>query len=400
MLAFAERLSNVQVSASTAMTDLARELIEAGQPVISLSSGEPDFPTPPHVIEAAYQAALSGDTKYTAQNGTPALKRAIQRKFKRENRLDYALDEIIVGNGGRQVIFNAIMATCSNGDEVIIPSPAWISYADVTKLAGATPVPARCPQNNGFRLRAEDLEAAITPRTKWLLLNFPNNPTGTACRREDLAAIAQVMLRHPDIWILTDDIYEHLLYDGFVFSTIAEVEPALKDRVLTMNGVSKAYAMTGWRLGFAGGPKALIDAMGNMQGQTTGGVCNLAQAGAIAALDGPRHLITEHAAIYQERRDRVLGWIAEIDGMICHKPEGAFYVFPNIAGCLGKTTKGGRRIDTDTDFVAALLAEKHVATVQGSAYGMSPYVRLSYATSLAKLREGCARIAEFCHELA
>ncbi len=400
MLAFADRLSNVQVSASAAMTDLARDLIAAGQPVISLSSGEPDFPTPRHVIDAAYEAALGGDTKYTAQNGTPALKRAIQRKFRRDNRLEYELDEIIIGNGGKQVIFNAIMATCNKGDEVIIPSPSWISYADITKLAGATPVPVSCPQNNGFRLRAEDLAAAITPRTKWLLLNFPNNPTGTACRREDLAEIAQVMLRHPDIWILTDDIYEHLLYDGFVFSTIAEVEPALKDRVLTMNGVSKAYAMTGWRLGFAGGPKALITAMGNMQGQATGGVCNLAQAGAVAALDGPQDLLAERAVIYRDRRDAVLGWLGDIDGITCHKPEGAFYVFPNVGGCLGKMSKGGRRIDTDTDFVTALLAEKHVATVQGTAYGMSPYIRLSYATSMEQLREGCGRIAEFCRELA
>ena len=399
MLAFADRLSNVQVSASMAMTDLARELVEAGQQVIGLSSGEPDFPTPHHVIEAAYKAALGGDTKYTAQNGTPALKSAIQRKFLRENRLDYALDEIIVGNGGRQVVFNAIMATCNAGDEVLIPSPAWISYADMTKLACATPVPVSCPQNNGFRLRPEALEAAITPRTKWLLLNFPNNPTGTACPREDLAAIAEVMLRHPGIWILTDDIYEHLLYDDFVFGTIAEVAPALKDRVLTMNGVSKAYAMTGWRIGYAGGPKRLIAAMGNVQGQATGSVCNLAQAGAVAALDGPQDGLAERAAIYRERRDAVLGWLRGIDGLTCHTPTGAFYVFPNIAGCLGKQTRRGRRIDTDTDFVTALLTEKQVATVQGAAYGMSPYIRISYATSMEKLREGCGRIAEFCHEL-
>jgi aspartate aminotransferase len=400
MLAFADRLSNVQVSASTAMTDLARELIAAGQPVISLSSGEPDFRTPRHIIDAAYNAALGGDTKYTAQNGTPALRMAIQRKFKRENHLDYALDEIIVGNGARQVVYNAIMATCNTGDEVIIPAPSWISYSDMVSLAGATPVPVTCPQNNGFRLRAEDLESAITPRTKWLLLNFPNNPTGTACPREDLVEIAQVMLRHPDIWIMTDDIYEHLHYDGFVFSTIAEVEPALKDRVLTMNGVSKAYAMTGWRLGYAGGPKALIAAMSNMQAQATGSVCNLAQAGAVAALDGPQDMLAENAAIYKERRDAVLGWLREAEGVSCHTPEGAFYVFPNIAGCLGKTSKGGRLIETDTAFVGALLAEKHVATVQGSAYGLSPYFRISYATSMEKLREGCGRIAEFCRELS
>jgi len=399
MPGFADRLSDVKVSASAAMTDRARELRAAGVRIISLSSGEPDFPTPPHVVEAAHRAALAGDTKYPPQAGAPALKAAIQRKFRRENGLDYALDEILVCNGGKQVIFNAMMATCNPGDEVVILTPAWISYADLAKVAGAAPVPVACPQNNGFRLRAEDLDAAITARTKWVILNFPNNPTGAACSPAEMAAIAQVLLRHPQVWVLTDDIYEHLLYDDFGFCTIAQVEPRLRDRVLTVNGVSKAYAMTGWRIGYCGGPKPLIEMMNNMQGQGTSGVSTIGQAAAVAALDGPQDLLRERAAIYRARRDLVVDLLNQAPGLACRKPEGAFYVFPNIAGCLGKMTRGGTRIVTDTDFVAALLAEQHVATVQGAAYGLSPYVRVSYATDTETLREGCARIQEFCTAL-
>ncbi|MDI3309387.1 MAG: pyridoxal phosphate-dependent aminotransferase [Acetobacteraceae bacterium] len=400
MPALAQRLSDVQVSASAAMTARARDMQLRGIKVISLASGEPDFPTPRHAIEAAYQAALAGDTKYPPQGGTEALKEAIQRKFKRDNNLDYALDEIIVCNGGKQAIFNAFMATIDPGDEVVIPAPYWISYADMAKVAGGRPVLVNCPQNNGFKLRPQDLDAAITPKTKWVMLNFPNNPTGAACSRAEMRAIAEVLLRHPHVWILTDDMYEHLVYDGFEFCTIAEVEPRLKDRVLTVNGASKTYAMTGWRIGFAGGPKGLIKAMFNMQGQATSGVSTVGQAAAAAALNGPQDLVRERAEEYRRRRDLVVEMLNAAPGITCHKPEGAFYVFPNIAGCLGRTSKGGRKIETDTDFVFALLEEKHVAAVQGAAYGMSPYMRISYATDTASLTEACARIQEFCRELA
>ena len=396
MFEAADRIKTVKISASAAMTDRARELRAQGVKIISLSSGEPDFATPAHAIEAAHRAALAGDTKYPPQDGTKALKAAVQRKFKRDNRLDYELDEILIGNGGKQIIFDAIMATCNPGDEVVIPAPGWISYADMVMVAQATPVAVPCPENNQFKLRPEDLEAVITPRTKWLILNFPNNPTGAACSRAEMQALADVLLKHPHVAVLTDDMYEHLIYDGFEFCTIAEVEPRLRERVLTVNGASKAYAMTGWRVGFCGGPKSLIALMNNMQGQATNGICTLAQAAAIAALDGPQDLLKERAGIYRERRDFVVEQLNQAAGVLCHKPEGAFYVFPNIAGCIGRTSKGGRKIETDTDFVFALLQEQHVATVQGSAYGMSPYFRVSYATDMESLREGCRRIQEFC----
>lgn len=400
MPALADRLNDVKVSASTVMSVKARELAAKGIKVIALTVGEPDFATPAHAIEAAHQAALSGDTKYPVQDGSPALKAAVQRKFRRDNNLDYALDEIMVANGGKQIIFNAFMATLNEGDEVVIPAPYWISYADMAKVAGGKPVLVNCPQNNGFKLRPEDLEAAITPRTKWLLLNFPSNPTGAACSRAEMQAIAEVMLRHPDVWILTDDMYEHVIYDGFEFCTIAEVEPRLKERTLTVNGASKAYAMTGWRIGFCGGPKALIKGMVNMQGQATSGVSSVGQAAAAAALDGPQELVAERAEIFRARRDMVVEMLNAAPGVSCHKPEGAFYVFPNIAGCIGKTTRGGTKIETDTDFALALLAEKHVGTVMGAAYGMSPYIRVSYATDTDSLREACTRIQEFCRELS
>ena len=400
MPALAKRLDEFQVSASVVMTMKGRELAAKGIKVISLASGEPDFPTPPHAIEAAYRAAREGDTKYPPQDGTRALKEAVQRKFKRDNNLDYALDEILVTNGGKQSIFNALMATCDPGDEVVIPAPYWISYADMAKVAGGRPVPVSCPQNNGFKLRPEDLDAAITPRTKWVMLNFPNNPTGAACSRAEMQALAAVLLRHPHVWVITDDMYEHLVYDGFEFCTIAEVEPRLRDRTLTVNGASKTYAMTGWRVGFCGGPRALIKGMINMQGQATSGVSTVGQAAAAAALDGPQDFVRERAAEYRKRRDLVVEMLNAAPGVNCHKPEGAFYVFPNVAGCLGKTSAGGRRIGTDTDFALALLEEKHVAAVQGTAYGMSPYLRVSYATDAASLREACARIQEFCKGLA
>lgn len=399
MFELASRIRDVKVSASAIMTDRARELRAQGIRIVSLSSGEPDFPTPPHAVEAAHQAALAGDTKYPPQAGTPALKQAVRDKFLRQNGLDYRLDEILVANGGKQIIFNAMMGTCNPGDEVIIPAPGWISYADMAMVAEATPVAVACPENNHFKLRPEDLEAAITPRTKWLILNFPNNPTGATCTEQEMRAIADVLLRHPHVAILTDDIYEHLIYDGLKFCTLAAVEPALKDRVLTVNGASKAYAMTGLRIGYCGGPAKLIAAMNNMQGQATGGITTTSQAAAVAALNGPQDLLKERAAIYQQRRDFVVAQLKASKGVTCHTPSGAFYVFPNIAGCFGKTSKAGKRIETDTDFVTALLQEKHVATVQGAAYGMSPYFRISYATDMETLHDGCARIQEFCSEL-
>ncbi|MBY4611658.1 pyridoxal phosphate-dependent aminotransferase [Rhizobium sp. 9T] len=399
MSVIADRLRNVSISASAAMTQRARELAAKGIKVVSLSSGEPDFPTPAHAIEAAHAAALAGDTKYPPMDGTPALKAAIIKKFKRDNNLDYDASQIVVSGGGKQVIFNAMLATCNPGDEVVIPTPSWVSYADIVKFAGGVPVAVPCHEQAGFKLRPEDLEAAITPRTKWLFLNFPNNPTGAACSRAEMAAIAEVMLRHPNVWIMTDDIYEHLVYDDFQFCTIAEVEPKLYDRVLTMNGVSKAYAMTGWRLGFCAGPKELISTISNVNGQNGGGIATLTQAAATAALDGSQDLLKERAAIYKTRRDFVLDKLSAVEGLRCHRPEGAFYIYPNISGLIGKTSKGGRRIETDVDFVMALVEEHHVATVQGAAYGMSPFFRISYATSMEKLGEGCARIAQFCKDM-
>jgi aspartate aminotransferase len=399
MPALAARLNDVEVAASVKMTARARALAEKGIKVISLAVGEPDFETPRHAIEAAYQAALQGDTKYPPQDGTKALKQAIQRKFRRDNGIDYAMDEIMVANGGKQIIFDALMATVDPGDEVIIPAPYWISYADMAKVSGGKPVFVNCPQNNGFKLRAEDLEAAITSKTKWLILNFPNNPTGAACSKAEMAAIARVLMKHPHVWVLSDDMYEHMVYDGFEFCTVAAIEPGLRDRALTVNGASKTYAMTGWRVGFCGGPKDLIKAMVNMQGQATSGISTVGQAAAAAALDGPQDLVAERAVIYKQRRDLVVEMINQAPGMSCHKPEGAFYVYPNIAGCLGKTSAGGRNIATDFDFSMALIDEQHVGVVHGAAYGMSPYIRISYATDTESLREACSRIQTFCRGL-
>jgi aspartate aminotransferase len=399
MPALAERLKDVTVSPIVAMSTRARSLKAEGRQVISLAVGEPDFPTPPHAVEAAHQAALRGDTKYPAQDGNPALKKAIQAKFRRENELDYALDEICVCNGGKQVLMNAFLATLSPGDEVVIPVPFWASYAEMVKLAGGIPVFVSCPQNNDFKLRPEDLDAAITPRTKMVMLNFPNNPTGAACSRDDMKALGEVLLKHEHVWVLTDDMYEHLVFDAFEFCTVAQVEPRLKDRTITVNGVSKTYAMTGWRLGYAGGPKAVIKAMVNMQGQVSSGVNTISQAAALAALEGPQELVKERAEVYRARRDLVVEMLNQAPGIVCHKPEGAFYVYPNVAGCLGKTSPGGRKIDTDADFAMALLEEKLVAAVHGGAYGMSPYLRISYATDTESLREACTRIQDFCKSL-
>ncbi len=396
----AQRLSRTAVASSIQMSIRARELRAEGRDVISLAIGEPNFDTPRHAIEAGYQAALHGDTKYPPQDGTPALKQAIARKFSRDNGLDYAPDgEIIVCNGGKQALYSAFMATLDDGDEVVIPAPYWAAYPLMVQLIGGRPVFVNCPQNNGFKPRPEDIDAAIGPRTKWLLLNLPNNPTGADCSREELAAIAAVMRRHPHVWILADDMYEHLRFDGQRHATVAEVDPALKERTLTVSGVSKTYAMTGWRIGFAGGPRPLIKAMTNVQGHSTAGISTVGQAAAAAALDGPQDESLAMRAAYHRRRDLVVDGLNACKGMACHKPEGAFYVFPNVAGCLGKTSGGGRPIATDRDFCAALLEEQFVATVHGSSFGMAPYVRISYATDDASLVEACRRIRTFCAEL-
>ncbi|HKM61334.1 MAG TPA: pyridoxal phosphate-dependent aminotransferase [Acidisphaera sp.] len=399
MPALAKRLDKVPVAATVQMTIRARELRTAGHDVIALTIGEPDFATPAHAIEAAHQAALRGETKYPPHDGTPALKQAVQRKFARDNGLDFPLDQICVTNGGKQAIFNALMATVDAGDEVVIPAPYWGAYPLMARFAGGEPVFVNCPQNNGFRLRPEDLDAAVTPRTKWLMLNFPNNPTGAATDADQLGALAAVMRRHPHVWIMSDDMYEHLTYDGFRHATMAAAAPDLRDRTVTISGVSKTYAMTGWRIGFAGGPRDLICAMVNVQGQSSVGASPITQAAAAAALDGPQDQVAEQVAAYRRRRDLVVDGLNACRGIQCHRPEGAFYVFPNVAGCLGRRTAGGRAIETDEDLALALLEEAHVATVAGVGFGMSPYLRISYATDDAALAEAMRRMQAFCAAL-
>jgi len=395
----ADRLSRIKPSPTIAMSDKAKELKAAGKDVIGLSAGEPDFDTPQNVKDAAKRAIDAGDTKYTAVDGTPALKKAIAAKFKRENGLDYAPNQIIVGTGGKQVLFNALLATVNAGDEVVIPAPYWVSYPDIVALAEGTPVAVACPQNNGFRLRAEDLEAAITKKTKWLILNSPSNPTGAAYSAKDLRALADVLLKHPDVWVLTDDMYEHLLYDGFTFATIAQVEPKLYPRTLTMNGVSKAYCMTGWRIGYAGGPAELIKAMATLQSQSTSNPSSISQAAAVEALSGPQDFIPKNNAVFKERRDLVVDMLNKAQGIHCPRPEGAFYVYPSCAGVLGKRTPKGKTIENDTDFVQYLLEAEGVAVVQGAAFGLSPHFRISYATATEVLRDACTRIQRACAAL-
>ena len=395
----AERMHRIKPSPTIAMSDKAKELKAAGQDVIGLSAGEPDFDTPQNIKDAAKRAIDAGDTKYTAVEGTPALKKAISEKFKRENGLTYAPNQIIVGTGGKQVLFNALMATLDAGDEVVIPAPYWVSYPDIVALAEATPVAVPCSQNNGFRLRAEDLEAAITKKTKWLILNSPSNPSGAAYSASDLKALADVLLRHPDVWVLTDDMYEHLLYDGFTFATIAQVEPKLYPRTLTMNGVSKAYCMTGWRIGYGAGPSELIKAMSTLQSQSTSNPSSISQAAATAALSGPQDFIPRNNVAFKERRDLVVDMLNKAPGLHCPRPEGAFYVYPSCAGTIGKRTPQGKVIETDTDFVGYLLEFVGVAVVQGAAFGLSPHFRISYATSTEVLRDACTRIQKACAAL-
>ena len=370
-----------------------------GIEIISLALGEPDFPTPTHAIEAAHQAALAGDTKYPPLGGSLALRTSIQRAFRRDHGLEYSLDQITVANGGKQIIFNAFLATLDPGDEVVIPAPYWATYPLAAKLLGGVPVFVDCPEVAGFKLDPAALARSITPRTKWVMLNFPNNPSGAACTAGELVEIAKVIRAHPNLWVMSDDIYEHLIFDGEKHATLAQVAPDLIDRVLTVSGVSKSYAMTGWRVGFAGGPASLIKAMVNMQGNSTSGVAGPSQAAAVAALNGPQDLLAERAAIYRARRDLAVDALNQIPGLRCHRPEGAFYVFPSVAGLLGKTTPAGRLLATDEDVTFALLDEAHVAVVQGSAFGMSPHIRISTATSEQKLATACGRIADFCRSL-
>jgi aspartate aminotransferase len=392
----AERLQRVKPSPTIAVTMKAAELKAAGKDVIGLGAGEPDFDTPANIKAAAKAAIDKGDTKYTAVDGTPALKKAIAAKFKRENGLDYAPNQISVGTGGKQVLYNALMATLNPGDEVIVPAPYWVSYPDMVILAEGKPVEVACSENQGFKLTAEALEAAITPKTKWLILNSPSNPTGAAYTKADLKALADVLLKHPQVWIMTDDMYEHLVYDGFEFATIAQVEPKLYGRTLTVNGVSKAYCMTGWRIGYAGGPAPLIKAMSAIQSQSTSNPSSISQAAAVEALNGPQDFIPANNKVFKERRDLVVKMLNEAKGLRCPKPEGAFYVFPSCAGMIGKRTPQGKVIETDTDFVTYLLESVGVAVVQGSAFGLAPYFRISYATSTEALRDACTRIQKAC----
>jgi aspartate aminotransferase len=395
----AERLQRVKPSPTIAVTMKAAELKAAGKNVIGLGAGEPDFDTPQNIKDAAKKAIDAGDTKYTAVDGTPALKKAIAAKFERENGLKYAPNQITVGTGGKQVLYNALMATVNPGDEVIVPAPYWVSYPDMVILAEGKPVEVACSENQGFKLTPEALEAAITPKTKWLILNSPSNPTGAAYTEADLKALAAVLVKHPHVWIMTDDMYEHLLYDGFKFATIAQVEPKLYDRTLTVNGVSKAYCMTGWRIGYAGGPAQLIKAMQAIQSQSTSNPSSVSQAAAVEALNGPNGFIAEHNKVFAERRDLVVKMLNEAKGLRCPKPEGAFYVFPSCAGTIGKKTPEGKVIETDTDFVTYLLESVGVAVVQGSAFGLAPYFRISYATSTEALRDACTRIQKACAAL-
>jgi aspartate aminotransferase len=399
MSQIAERLSRIKPSATIAVTQKARELKAAGRDVIGLGAGEPDFDTPDSIKKAAIAAIERGETKYTAVDGTPELKKAISEKFKRENDLAYTPDQITVGTGGKQVLYNALMATLNPGDEVIIPAPFWVSYPDMVLLAEGEPVIVPCSQNNGFKLRAEDLEAAITPKTKWLILNSPSNPTGAAYTLDEMKAITDVLKKHEHVWVLTDDMYEHLVYDGFRFVTPAQVEPALFERTLTMNGVSKAYCMTGWRIGYGGGPKDLIKAMAKVQSQSTSNPSSISQAAAVAALSGPQDFIEEHNKVFKERRDMVVDMLNKCPGLSCHRPEGAFYVYPSCAGAIGKKTPDGKTIASDSDFVTYLLEAEGVAAVQGEAFGLSPYFRISYATSTEALREACTRIKRACEAL-
>lgn len=395
----AQSLSRVKPSATIAVTNKARELKAAGRDVIGLGAGEPDFETPENIKEAGIRAIREGKTRYTAVDGIPELKAAIVEKFKRENGLAYTAAQISVGTGGKQVLYNALMATLNPGDEVVIPAPYWVSYPDMVLLAGGEPRFVDASMESGFKVTAAALDAAITPKTKWFIFNSPSNPSGAAYTRAEIRAIADVLLKHPHVWVLTDDMYEHLVYDDFVFTTPAQVEPALYERTLTVNGVSKAYCMTGWRIGYAGGPTQLIKAMANIQSQSTSNPCSIAQWAAVEALNGPQDFIPRNNTVFKERRDLVVSMLNQARGLHCPTPEGAFYVYPSCAGLIGRKTQSGKVIETDEDFVTELLEQEGVAVVQGSAFGLGPNFRISYATATSDLEDACQRIQRFCGSL-
>ena len=399
MAFIADSLSRVQPSATMAISDQARNLKAAGNDIISLSAGEPDFDTPDNIKAAAIQAIRDGDTNYTDVSGPPALKAAIVAKFKRDNGLEYSTDQVIVCTGGKQVLYNALIATINPGDEVVIPAPFWVSYPDMVHLAGGTPVIVDVTAETSFRMTAEALEAAITPKTKWLIFNSPSNPSGAAYSHDELKALTDVLMRHPQVWVMTDDMYEHLVYDDFTFATPAEVEPALYERTLTVNGVSKAYCMTGWRIGYAAGPVPLIKAMAKVQSQSTSNPSSISQAAAVEALNGTQDFIGEHNEVFKERRDLVVSMLNQANGMECLTPDGAFYVYPSCAGCIGKKTPSGKVIENDFDFITALLDAEGVAVVHGAAFGLSPHFRISYATATEALEDACQRIQRFCASL-
>lgn len=396
MAFLADALSRIKPSATIAVTQMARDLKAKGKDVISLSVGEPDFDTPQNIKDAAIAAIQRGETKYTPVAGIQPLREAIAAKFKRENGLDYKPSQTIVGTGGKQVLFNAFMATINPGDEVVIPAPYWVSYPEMIALCGGTPVYVNTKMENNFKLTAEDLDRAITPKTKWFMFNSPSNPSGAAYSRAELKALTDVLMKHPHVWVLTDDMYEHLVFGDFVYTTPAQVEPGLMDRTLTMNGVSKAYAMTGWRIGYAAGPEKLIKAMDMVQGQQTSGACSIAQWAAVEALNGPQDFIPKSRKAFEERRDLVVSMLNQATGLKCPKPEGAFYVYPSCAPLIGKKAPSGKVLATDEDFVMELLATEGVATVHGSSFGLGPNFRVSYATSTEKLEEACRRIQRFC----
>jgi len=396
MSLIAPRLERIQPSQSSMATMRVRELQAAGRQIIGLTVGEPDFDTPPNIIEAAIRALRSGQTRYTNVDGTPELKDAIALKFRRENGLQYARDQIIAANGSKQVIFNALMATVTAGDEVIVPAPYYTSYPDMVRLAGGTPVAVACPEQRGFKLQAADLERAITPRTKWLILNSPCNPSGAAYSAADLKPLTDVLVRHAHVWVLTDEVYEHIVYDGVRNATPAHVEPQLYERTLTVNGVSKSYAMTGFRLGYAGGPRELVKNLLKIQSQSTTNPSSIGQAAAVEALTGPQDFLALRAQSFRARRDLVVDMLNAAPGITCSRPQGAFYVFPNVSRVLGKRTPQGTVINTEQDFVLYLLEHAEVAVLQGGAYGMSPYMRIAYSLSSEKLQEACARIQRAC----
>ena len=399
MSIISNNLKKIKPSPTIAVTQKARELKAAGKDVIGLGAGEPDFDTPENIKEAAIKAIKDGDTKYTAVDGTPALKKAIVDKFRRENNLDYDLDQITVGAGGKHVIYNAMMATLNEGDEVIVPAPYWVSYPDMVLLAGGTPIILECNEKQGFKVSPSELEKVITPKTKWIILNSPSNPTGACYSESDIRELSKVLTKHPHVYILSDDIYEHVIYEGFKFFTIAQINE-LKDRVLTMNGVSKAYSMTGWRIGYAAGPKEIVKAIAKIQSQSTTNPSSISQAAAVEALNGKQDFIKERAKSFQERRDFVVKALNEIDGIECLNPDGAFYVFPSCKGLIGKKDLNGNVLNNDSDFVKSLLENSGVAVVQGSAFGLEGFFRISYATSMENLKKALEKISSFCKSLS